>query len=215
MDRRQRVQDSFHQQSILSGRDLRGYDWKVVLDPTRGPEEPGLFFGRLFRMIDLQLDRDEKSTWPEGILFEHVLTGRQLTFRNGKLLDLTHAKILGRKPRVRRRKGNPTILSGATTMQDSLKANHPTNQMRRFFLFRNQDLTGVSGIGIVAEGAVFTDGLTVIHWLHEPFSTGIYQTVDDVIAIHGHQGNTQLQFLDEGQISATPQEGICLCASSQ
>jgi hypothetical protein len=38
----------------------------VIVDPTRFADEPGLFYGGLFRMVDLRLDRDEKSTWPDG-----------------------------------------------------------------------------------------------------------------------------------------------------
>jgi hypothetical protein len=83
--------------------ELRGYVWKVIKDPTRGREEPGLFYGGLFRMIDIRLGRDEKSTWPDGILFEHVTSGCQLTFQKGVLVDLTNSKILQKKPRARDR----------------------------------------------------------------------------------------------------------------
>lgn len=78
-----------------------GYTWKVIVDPTRSKKEPGLFYGGLFRMIDFRLDRDEKSTWPDGILFENILTGQRLTFEKGRLFDLTNNKALGRKPRER------------------------------------------------------------------------------------------------------------------
>ena len=71
--------------------------------------------------------------------------------------------------------------------------------MRRFVLIRVEDLTGVSGTGVVAEGAVFTDGLSVIHWLREPFAIGVYQTLEDVIAVHGHDGRTKLHFIDLGE----------------
>ncbi len=95
--------------------ELRGYVWKVIKDPTRSREEPGLFYGRLFRMIDIRLSRDEKSTWPDGILFEHVTSGCRLTFDNGVLIDLTNAKIIRKKPRTRRyraKKDNHTSRTG-------------------------------------------------------------------------------------------------------
>jgi hypothetical protein len=60
---------------LLGRHDLRGYEWKVIIDPTRKCDDPGLFYGRLFRMIDLSLDRDEISTWPDGIVFEHQVAG--------------------------------------------------------------------------------------------------------------------------------------------
>jgi len=69
--------------------------------------------------------------------------------------------------------------------------------MRRFLLVRERDLTGVSGIGIVAEGAEFTSGLAVMRWLREPFAVGVFQSVADLIAVHGHEGATHIQFLDQ------------------
>jgi len=70
------------------------------------------------------------------------------------------------------------------------------SQMRRFVLIRVEDLTGVSGTGEVAEGTMFSCGLAVVRWLREPYAMGVYQTLDDVISVHGHEGRTQLQFID-------------------
>jgi hypothetical protein len=69
--------------------------------------------------------------------------------------------------------------------------------MRRFLLVRERDLTGVSGTGIVAEGAEFTSGLAVMRWLREPYAVGVFQSVADLIAVHGHEGATHIQFLDQ------------------
>jgi hypothetical protein len=41
--------------------------------------------------------------------------------------------------------------------------------------------------------------LVVIHWLREPFSMGLYQSLEDVIFIHGHGGRTKMQFIDQGE----------------
>jgi hypothetical protein len=73
------------------------------------------------------------------------------------------------------------------------------NKLLRFVLVRDEDLTGVSGSGVVAEGIVFTSGQVVIHWLREPFSTGLYQSLEDVIFVHGHGGRTKLHFIDQGE----------------
>jgi len=73
------------------------------------------------------------------------------------------------------------------------------NKLLRFVLIRNEDVTGVSGSGLVAEGIVFTSGQVVIHWLRQPFSMGLYQSLEDVIFIHGHGGRTKLQFIDQGE----------------
>lgn len=48
--------------------------------------------------------------------------------------------------------------------------------------------TGISGTGVVAEGVVFGDGSCVMHWLGDVASTVVYNSIDDVIAIHGHGG---------------------------
>ena len=71
-----------------------------------------------------------------------------------------------------------------------------SSQMRRFVLIRVEDPTRVSGTDEVAEGTVFSSGLAVIHWLRDPFAMGVYQTLDDVISVHGHEGQTQLHFID-------------------
>ena len=34
-----------------------GYSWRVIHDPTRTGEDPGLFFGGHFRSIDIELPK--------------------------------------------------------------------------------------------------------------------------------------------------------------
>lgn len=69
--------------------------------------------------------------------------------------------------------------------------------MRRFELHRDTDVTGVSGVGIVAEGVAFTDGTTVVRWVvGEHQSTVVWPGVDSVVAIHGHDGATRLVWVD-------------------
>lgn len=72
----------------------------------------------------------------------------------------------------------------------------PKCKMRRFVMVRIEDLTGVSGIGVVAEGTLFSSGQVVILWLREPFALGLYQSLEDVIQVHGHEGRTKLHFID-------------------
>jgi hypothetical protein len=75
----------------------------------------------------------------------------------------------------------------------------PTVSTARLFrLVRDVDVSGVSGPGIVVEGVVFTDGTAVTHWLVPPSSTAIFRSLDDVVAIHGHDGRTRLEFIDGG-----------------
>ena len=190
--------DFFITQDKKNPVELRGYVWKVIMDPTRVDDDPGMFFGRLFRMIDIRLNRDEKSTWPEGIVFEHITSGCRLSYIDGLLMDLTNSKVIQKKPRVRDRSRRTGCRNQAKGESMARKPNQiPSNsQMRRFMLIRVEDLTGVSGTGEVAEGTVFSSGLAVIHWLREPYAMGVYQTLEDVISVHGHEGRTQLQFFD-------------------
>jgi hypothetical protein len=76
--------------------------------------------------------------------------------------------------------------------------------MRRFLLNREVDVTGVSGTGTVAEGVEFLDGTVVVRWLKagtarpevvEP-TTVVHPNVDNVLALHGHNGSTTVEWLD-------------------
>jgi len=126
--------DNLFPQAKATPAELRGYVWKVVADPTQKDDESGMFYGRLFRMIDIRLNRDEKSTWPEGIVFEHVTSGCRLTFRDGLLTDLTNSKVIQKKPRVRdhnrRSKCRSDIKGKPMTIKPNL--NSSNSQMRRF-----------------------------------------------------------------------------------
>jgi hypothetical protein len=66
--------------------------------------------------------------------------------------------------------------------------------MRTFELIRDEDVTGVSGTGVVADGVVFDDGITVLRWRGERRSTVVWASVDDAVAIHGHDGKTRLVY---------------------
>lgn len=81
------------------------------------------------------------------------------------------------------------------------------NIHRRFRLIRTQDLTGMSGTGIVAEGVEFTDGTVVVRWLDRGVSdvnrergvkptTVVHPDIQSVEALHGHNGATEVDWLD-------------------
>lgn len=69
--------------------------------------------------------------------------------------------------------------------------------MRRFRLHRELDVSGVSGIGDVAEGVQFADGTVAVRWLGSYPSTAVWASIDAVIAVHGHNGTTRVEWLDE------------------
>lgn len=68
--------------------------------------------------------------------------------------------------------------------------------MKRFYLLRREDETGVSGTGIVALGVQFPDGRCVMRWLTNPSSFGVYDSIEDVEKIHGHGGRTVVEWID-------------------
>lgn len=68
--------------------------------------------------------------------------------------------------------------------------------MRRFTLVRIEDKTGISGVGIVAEGVVFSTGWVALTWLTSVNSLAFYPAIENVEAIHGHNGATQIVWQD-------------------
>lgn len=67
----------------------------------------------------------------------------------------------------------------------------------RFILRRHDDVTGLSGTGDVAWGCVFPDGIAVTRWcVTEVRQTCIWRSIDDVQAVHGHDGKTSMVWLD-------------------
>ena len=86
--------------------------------------------------------------------------------------------------------GNPGVPSVAT---DDL------TQMRRFQLHRDEDVSGVSGVGVVAEGVAFSGGGPVaMRWTSEwPTSVVFHDRgVESLEAVHGHNGRTRIVWLD-------------------
>jgi hypothetical protein len=81
-----------------------------------------------------------------------------------------------------------------------------TLRSRTFEIHRDVDLTGISGVGVVADGCVFPDGTTVVRWREvggEHYERGVrattvvFPSVSAVEALHGHGGATRLVFHDE------------------
>lgn len=71
-----------------------------------------------------------------------------------------------------------------------------TAKPRRFVLRRIEDVSGVSGVGIVAEGVVFSDGIAVLRWTVALSSTAVYASIEELEAIHGHNGATRVEWID-------------------
>jgi len=69
--------------------------------------------------------------------------------------------------------------------------------LRRFNLVRNEDESGVSGTGNVAQGIEFDNGRCVMMWLTSVSSGAFYDSIQDVEYIHGHGGKTIVEWIDE------------------
>lgn len=68
--------------------------------------------------------------------------------------------------------------------------------MKRFLLVRSEDVSGVSGTGVVAEGIVFSTGRAVLCWLTQHRSIAIYDSISELEIIHGHDGRTVVRWID-------------------
>jgi hypothetical protein len=68
--------------------------------------------------------------------------------------------------------------------------------VNRFVLNRTIDHSGISGTGIVAEGLECTDGTCIMRWLTNYRSTCVYDNRIALLAIHGHDGATTIEWID-------------------
>lgn len=68
-----------------------GYYWKVVVDPTRTRDDPGMFYGGHFRWSDIVLPGCQEEIpcpWPTGTVFENIRTGDRVVVKRGKVIRL-------------------------------------------------------------------------------------------------------------------------------
>lgn len=66
--------------------------------------------------------------------------------------------------------------------------------MRRAFLQRNVDVSGVSGTGRVLEIVELQDGRICGTWLSETSSCIVHNNIDCAIYIHSHKGASNFEF---------------------
>lgn len=75
--------------------------------------------------------------------------------------------------------------------------------IRTFTVCRQSDETGVSGEGVVIEGAKLATGQAVIHWLYPPPRGGIavFDSMDDFIKVHivPHPTNKTIITYEDGE----------------
>ena len=71
--------------------------------------------------------------------------------------------------------------------------------MLLFELDREEDPSGVSGTGVVAKGTIFDDGSVAVRW---PGSTTVWDSVEDMMNVHGHEGRTKLRVISPKGVPA-------------
>ena len=67
--------------------------------------------------------------------------------------------------------------------------------MRFFYLHRKNDVSGVSGAGIVANGVEFDSGRVAMTWVKTDWGVvGVYDNIKAVEQVHGHGGDTEVVY---------------------
>lgn len=65
---------------------------------------------------------------------------------------------------------------------------------RTFTLIRDVDETGISGTGAIASGCQWPDGTVALRWNTDTASTTLFDSVGDMLAVHGHSGATRVEW---------------------
>lgn len=73
--------------------------------------------------------------------------------------------------------------------------------IRRFLLERSEDVSGISGIGNVAEGVEFTNGWVTMIWISYCTSFVFFPSIKEMLNIHGHGDKTKIRWLDASKTS--------------
>jgi hypothetical protein len=68
--------------------------------------------------------------------------------------------------------------------------------VRRFVLQRDEDVTGISGRGVVVWGIQFPDGVCAYRWAGQVATSSLADSISDIELIHGHGGATRVVWID-------------------
>lgn len=66
--------------------------------------------------------------------------------------------------------------------------------IRPFYLDRREDISGVSGTGVVAVGVMLPSGKCVLEWRSHLRTVTVFESAEQVTQIHGHDGRTVLRW---------------------
>lgn len=76
--------------------------------------------------------------------------------------------------------------------------------MKNYYMRRDEDVSGNSGCGRVAQVAEFDDGTAVLHWnlganQSGVSSTEVFNSIADLLHVHGHNGRSVLEPLQPAE----------------
>jgi hypothetical protein len=71
-----------------------------------------------------------------------------------------------------------------------------------FILRRYEDVSDVSGTGVVCSGVEFEDGEVAVHWPGQTPSTVIWRDIRHVEEVHGHGGKSVIEYQDPHRLLA-------------
>ena len=70
-----------------------------------------------------------------------------------------------------------------------------TPPVQVFQLHRDRDVTGFSGVGVVADGVVWPDGTVSMRFRGQERTTVVGDSIEQIERIHGHGGATRVVML--------------------
>ena len=71
------------------------------------------------------------------------------------------------------------------------------SNIRTFQVVRDEDVSGVSGTGVIAEGVLFSSGKVFVNWISMHKIVEMADSVAEWEAVHGHEGRTKIVWDDE------------------
>jgi hypothetical protein len=89
-----------------------------------------------------------------------------------------------------------TKLISETETTETETSHQPNPDFKRFYLKRDKDISGVSGVGYVAEGIQFSNGTCVLYWLGVTSCISMWHSVYEMLKVHGHNGATIIEWVD-------------------
>lgn len=96
----------------------------------------------------------------------------------------------------------------ADTLPSFIPKIETPSRVRTFRLIRKEDVSGVSGLGLVTVGAQFPSGTVVSEWLPgrvDVRSLNVYRNIGELQLVNGHEGRTVVAWDDDEEAFSGPQ----------